>query len=68
VTEELQDLYSSPILRWAFCKHETEGKYLKLFLYEIMWKRDNLEYLGVYGRLMFKNEMGGSGLDLPGLG
>jgi hypothetical protein len=68
VTEELDDLYSSLILRRTFGKHESEGKNPKLFLSKIMCKRDNLEYLGVYGRLMFGNEMGGSGLDLPGLG
>jgi len=68
VTEEFHDLYSSLISRWTFAKHEAEGKNPKLFLSEIMWKRDNLDYLGVYGRLMFENEMGGSGQDLPGLG
>jgi hypothetical protein len=68
VTEEFHYLYFSLTSRWTFDKHETEGKNPKLFLSEIKWKRDNLQYLGVYGRLMFGNEMGGRGLVLPGLG
>jgi hypothetical protein len=44
-------------------KHEAERKHHKLFLSEKLWKRDNLEYIDVYGRINFRNELGGRGLD-----
>ena len=52
---------------WAFAKHQTERKNPNLFFLKIMWKRDNLEYLGVYGRSIFENKWETRGLDLPGL-